>query len=97
MKFYSKIKCSLKANGNLSDYYAKLSKEELLSRKSNQKNIYLTTTIMWVSALVITVLAAKMSLPILILYSGAVIATVIASWAEYRKRMALIDRFLNAK
>ncbi len=97
MKFIEKLKCKAASKKDLNKYYQSLPKEELIKRKSAQRNLYLTTTFCWVFALIATVVAAKMSDVLLVLYVGLVMSLLITTWVDYKGRVSLIDRIIKTK
>lgn len=83
--------------GNVAEYYQKLSKEELMERKKSQTRIYLSTSVAWLAALLMTLYAAKMDPELIILYSGVVVSLLITLFADYRKRIKLINDLIDKK
>lgn len=84
-------------NTNILDYFKGLSREELIQRKKSHYKTYLFTTAGWLLALVLTMYFASIEMPLLILYAGAVITTIISLWFDYRNRIKMIDKILESK
>jgi|GEM_PF-4572256 len=97
MNLISQLKCAFTTKQSAEDYYANLTKEELEKRKASQLKIYLSTSVTWVTAMIATVIAAKMNIPVLILYVGVIIALLLTTFIDYRKRVQLIERIIKSK
>jgi len=95
MEVLKKLKCALTSKKPLERYYAELSSEELIKRKAYHLKVYLLTSLCWVFSFVIIIWAAKMDAPILILYTGTIIGVLITLWADYRKKVKLIDDLIK--
>jgi len=97
MKIISRQKCAISSKEGLRSYYQRLSKEELEKRKSSQLNVFLTTSLAWVTSLIAVIVAAKISFPLIILYFGVIISLLITTRIDYRQRISLIDDALRVK
>ncbi len=96
MRIARSLKCSFRSD-NPAINYASLTEEELKRRRSSLLNLYLTSSILWSVALIITLITAKMSMPIIILYVGVIISLLLTSWIDYRRRVSLIDQHLKKR
>ena len=96
-KYLSKLSCSLKSGRNLGAFYRNLTKDELLKRRADQKRIYMTNGLVWISTMGITAYATDMNLAFIVLYCSILISLGIALWEDYKKRISLIDSILTEK
>lgn len=97
MNLVGRIKCTFNSKQSIESYYASLSKTQLERRKKNLANTYLITSLTWLTSLFTILIAADMDGVLLILYSGAVFATLLATLQDYRKRLGILKRLLESE
>ena len=89
------LRCSLNNKQTLKGYYNSLGKDELIAKKKNIRKIYLVPTIAWITSFYLIMYSAKMSLPVLILYSGTTVGIIINLYIDYKNRKKIIEKTLE--
>ena len=97
MTFLGKIKCAINNKQSLADFYQGLSREELEARKPYHLKIFITMSLVWGVTFVFTAWGTNMKMPLVLVYLGTVISTIITLWVDYRKKIKLIDKLLQSK
>ena len=58
---------------------------------------YISVSLGWSTALVITIIAAKMSRTLLILYTGVVLVLLINTFMDYKRKAKKINKIIREK
>lgn len=94
MTVFAKLKCALRTGQKLEPHYRSLSSAQLRARQRSLSTTFWVTGISWGTALTLMLVFQPTKPPLLVLYSGAVLASVWASYRDYRQRKQLIERVL---
>ena len=97
MNLIQRLQCSLSQKGEVEAYYRTLSTAQLKKRKAYHLQLFWILNLSWATALALTVWAANLSLPLLILYAGTVAGIFITQWVEYRRKIKMIDDVLSTR
>ena len=97
MEAIQRLKCAFTTKKSLRQFYSDLPKDQLEERKTYNFQVFLSLSTVWVISWFIIVWSTKMDMPLLILYTGAILGTIISLWADYRNKVKLIDELLKLK
>ena len=94
-RFIQNLKCSLSNRQPLKDYYNGLNQGQLTSKKKDLWKMYVVQTIGWLTAGVLIVTSGDIDMPLLILFLGTWLGTIILLYADYINRRKLIEKTLE--
>jgi hypothetical protein len=97
MNQLQKIKCALTSRMTIREYYTSLPTSTLESRRKTLWQSYTISGALWTLACLLTLIFAKMSTPVIILYSGVKISLCITLYTDYSNKKKLIDRIIQSR
>ena len=78
-------------------FYSDLPDHKLVERKTYHLKVFLSFCFVWILSWCIMVSVAEMDVPLALLYSAAILGTIVSLWADYKNKIKLINKILKSR